>query len=266
MKKRGLCVAALCVFLCAAGCAAARPKAYGVFIGINGEEADRLRGYQLVVIEPSAFTGEQIERLRSDGKTVYGYLNIGALEEYRPYHDRFQDLILGVYEDWPDEGWIDVADPGWQSFIIDELGGQYTGMGLDGLFLDNADVYYNYPTEEIFQGICAILRGLRQYHIPLIINGGDTFVSRCMEDNAALFDGVNQETVFTAIDFDDRSCGRQKKEETDYFKAYLSKVKEGGLSVFLLEYGADGELAREIDAYCAGNGFLWYNAEDIELR
>lgn len=261
-------LAIFCIPAFATGCAGEPAREYGVFLGIGADRADRLDDYRLVVIEPSEFSAAQVAELHSAGTTVYGYLNIGALEEYRPYHGRFQDLALDVYEDWPDERWVDVSSSPYQSFIVDELGRRYAGMGLDGLFLDNADVYHLYPTEDIFQGLCAILQGLRTYGIPLIINGGDSFVLRCMEEGTALslFDGINQEAVFTSIDFENGTCGRQTEEASAYYRAHLARAKDYGLSVYLLEYGADGELSKEIDAYCLENGFLWYDAAGWELR
>ena len=141
-------------------------------------------------------------------------------------------------------------------------------MGLDGLFLDNTDVFCYRPTEDIFLGLCAIMQGLRKYDLKLIINGGDLFVSKCIEKDIALslFDGVNQETVFTNIDFENQNYGIQSEEETAYFEKYLAKVKEYGLSVYLLEYGADRFLSNKINTYCSENDFLWYNANGIELR
>ena len=241
---------------------------YGVFLGINGDQANRLDDYRLLVIEPSEFTEEQIEELQAAGKTVYGYLNIGAIESYRPYYARFQNLALGVYENWPDENWVDVSSPVWQGFIIDELGKQLAEAGLDGFFLDNADVYYHYPSHEVFEGLVAILKGLKTYDIPLIINGGDTFVSECIDTGMALslFDGINQETVFTSIDFENATYGKQTEEERSYFQTYLAQVKASGLAVYLLEYGADPALVKEIDAYCEENGFLWYNAQSLDLE
>ena len=270
MARRTLLItlAVACVVLPMFESIAGLPQAYGVFLGINEAEAGRLAPYRLVVIEPSEFSPESIHQLQAGGKTVYGYLNIGAVEEYRPYYDRFEDLFLGVYEDWPDERWIDAASPCWQRFVVDGLGRQYAQMGLDGLFLDNADVYDYRPAEEVFQGLCAVLKGLRKYNLPLIINGGDVFVTACMDRGIALslFDGINQETVFTRIDFDNHSYGIQTAEETAYFKDYLARAKAYGLSVCLLEYAADSELSGKIDHYCRQNGFLWYNAKGMELQ
>lgn len=90
---------------------------------------------------------------------MYGYLNIGVVEEYREYYGRFERLTLGVYEDWPDERWVDVSDAEWQTFLIQELAPKYAALGLDGFFLGNADVYFQFETDEIFDGICTILHG-----------------------------------------------------------------------------------------------------------
>ena len=51
-----------------------------------------------------------------------------------------------------------------------------------------------------------------------------------------------------------------------FCRPYLQTVKAAGLRVFLLEYGADKELARKIDAYCIENGFRWYNAQTLNLE
>lgn len=266
----------LCVVLCAALCpsasvagpAAAHSREYGVFLGIGAEEINRLEDCRLVVIEPSEFQADQVAKLRDAGKTVYGYINIGAVEEYRPYYERFRGATLAVYESWPDERWVDVSSPAWQDFIVHELGKRYAHMGFDGFFLDNADVYDHYQTDDVFHGLCTIVKGLKGYGLPLVINGGDRFVSRCMEEGTALslFDGVNQETVFTSINFENGTYGVQQEAETAYYQEYLEKAKGCGLSVYLLEYGADRALSKRIDAYCRGHGFLWYNADGAELR
>lgn len=262
----------LCFFLCfsvfVSGCAVKSSREYGVFLGINNEQIERLRDYRIIVIEPSEFNSNQISKLRKSGKKVYGYLNIGAIENYRPYYNRFKDKTLGTYKEWPNERWVDVSDAEWQRFVVDELGKKYSEMGFDGFFIDNADVYHHYHTDSTFQGLCSILKGLKSYKLSILINGGDVFVSRCMDEKIAntLFDGINQETVFTDIDFERKSYGKQAVKETQYFKEYLSRVKKNGLSVYLLEYGADASLAKEIDNYCKKNGFHWYNAKNLELR
>lgn len=241
---------------------------YGVFLGIEKTEIHKLDGYKTVVIEPSNFSKSDIEQVHKDGKFVYGYLNVGSIEKFRSYYKDFKSLSLGTYENWPDERWIDVTASDWQKFIVQELGKKYADKGIDGFFIDNTDVYYQYPTEGTFHALCSIMRGLKGYKLKVLINGGDSFVSRCIDENIAkdLFDGINQECVFTSIDFDNKSYGIQARDETKRYKEYLSKVKKAGLEVYLLEYGAGRSIQEMIDEYCKQNDFKYYNAESLELK
>lgn len=241
---------------------------YGVFLGISNDKISRLEKYKTVVIEPQEFSKENIEKLHNDKKFVYGYLNVGAIENYRPYYNEYKDITLGKYEDWPDERWVDVSKSKWQNFVVNNLAKSYKEKNFDGLFLDNFDVYYHYARPEIFKGLCDICTHLKNFGFKLLINGGDTFVSKCIENNNALsyFDGINQETVFTSINFKNKTYGKQEAEQHKYFIEYLKNVKQTNLSVYLLEYGANNKLLKEIDNYCKKNGFGYYNAPSSELK
>lgn len=190
------------------------------------------------------------------------------MENYRPYYDKFKDKTLSAYENWEDEYWMDVSDKKWQNLIVDELGKNIADKGFDGFFIDNCDVYYQFPEEKIFDGLCSILKRIQKYNLDTIINGGDTFVSKCIDEKIAkeMFDGVNQECVFTSIDFENKKFGKKSSKDREYFIHYLDKVKMDGLKVFLTEYGADIVTLQEIEKYCKENGFHWYNARNLELK
>ena len=47
--------------------------------------------------------------------------------------------------------------------------------------------------------------------------------------------GINQETVWSCIDFDKGTFSEQKKQERDYFCKYLKACKADGVEVYLLE-------------------------------
>ncbi|MEE3362008.1 MAG: endo alpha-1,4 polygalactosaminidase [Anaerovoracaceae bacterium] len=243
-------------------------KPYGVFLGINRDQISELDEYKTVVIEPEEFTKADVAKLRDSGKVVYAYLNIGAVENYRDYYDEYKSYTLGVYEDWPDERWVDVSKPEWRDFIAGTLAKKYAGYGYDGFFLDNADVYYHYKTDAIYEGLCDILEKLSGYDVDLVINGGDAFVTRAMKDGKAegLIDAVNQETVFTSIDFENKTYGRQDPDETEYFESYLENVRSHDIDVYLLEYGADRKLAKKIGRYCDRHDYKWYNAKSLDLK
>ena len=256
---------------------------YGVFLGISmssdtGEEGltsdDKetdqllfLAKYKTVILSPGSFTKKDLQYLHRAGTKAYAYINVGALEEYDPEYLRFKKLTLAPYENWEDESWVDVSDKEWQNYITEKIAKEIAELGFDGFFLDNFDVYYLFPEEKIYRGLDAVLGGLQKYKMPIILNGGDSYVSRAIEENATdlLFQGVNQEDVFTAYQFDTNTSSLQDSDTRSYYQDYLEKAKNAGLSVFILEYKADKELSKEVSSYCREKHFQWYNAPDIFL-
>ena len=256
---------------------------YGVFLGISmssdtGEEGltsdDKetdqllfLAKYKTIVLSPGSFTKKDLQYLHRAGTKSYAYINVGALEEYDPEYLRFKKLTLAPYENWEDESWVDVSDKEWQNYITEKIAKEIAELGFDGFFLDNFDVYYLFPEEKIYRGLDAVLGGLQKYKMPIILNGGDSYVSRAIEENATdlLFQGVNQEDVFTAYQFDTNTSSLQDSDTRSYYQDYLEKAKDAGLSVYILEYMANKELSKEVSSYCKEKHFQWYNAPDIFL-
>lgn len=240
---------------------------YGVFLSVDRDEIGKLEGYRKVVVEPELFEESDIRALKEEGIEVYAYLNVGAVEEYRPYYQDYRQYGLGRYEDWPDEVWVDCSQSQWQSFVVDTLARRYADRGYDGFFIDNTDVYYHYPREDIYRGLVEILQGLKAHEKKVIINGGDRFVLRLIEDEGQLgiFDGVNQECVFTSIDFSSQSYGDQSKETQAYYMDYLERVKVVGKEVYLLEYGASADTRKRIKDYSEENGFHYFVSKDMNL-
>ena len=165
-----------------------------------------------------------------------------------------------------EEKWVNVADKRWQKRIKNKAQ-LLLQKGIDGFFLDNADVYYRYQTPAIYQGLMSILREIHQEHKPIIINGGDTFITEAIKQNAisGIVTGVNQESVFTEIHFKTNTFGVKSAAEREYFFEYLAQCKTYGLTVYLLEYGANKKLEKEIKAYCKRNGFIYDISYSVEL-
>ncbi len=250
--------------------AAAKLKGYGVYIGQDSfsKLKKKVTGKKTIVIEGQSFSKNQINQLKKNGRKVYTYLNVGALENYRPYYNDYKDLCLSTYENWPDESWVDITADKWESFIVDELGKKLAAKGVGGFFLDNCDVYYHYQTDEIYEGLVRIIEGLGKYGIDIIINGGDTFVSALIKDDRqSLITGVNQESVFSrVIDYDKDRFGKQPKAENKYFTSYLSKVAKKDLKVFLLEYTLSKTLTKKIRKYCKKKGYKYYITGSLALK
>ncbi|EDP68671.1 Possible glucanotransferase (putative endo alpha-1,4 polygalactosaminidase related protein) [Carnobacterium sp. AT7] len=242
---------------------------YGVFLSLDGSEAiEASEGYETAIIDAQNLSKSEIAEMQDRGQEVYSYLNVGSLETYRPYFEDFQHLTLRPYENWEEEYWVDVTNEDWQEFSAVTLANELLDKGIDGFWIDNVDVYWQFPTEETYVGVEQILKTLMSYGKPVLINGGNEFVSAYFQKNQQIDDiltGVNQETVFSAIDFEKNELIAQSKENQDYYLNYLDTLDEAGKEIYLLEYTTDNGIAKEIKNYASKRDWQYYISNSIEL-
>ena len=215
---------------------------YGVFLNADASSLERFKRYDLIVIDAQYFTKKDIESLHQNGTKVYTYLNI--------------------------EKWVDVSVPAWQKFI-EQLSKKLFEKGVDGFFIDNCDVYYYAPRKSIFEGLTAILQNIMTLKKAVIINGGDTYVTEYRERYGAvdhIMTGVNQESVWSGIDFDKGTFNEQTRETREYYSKYLEACKADGMEVYLLEYTTDEKLIQKIKKYCKEKNFHFYISNSLELQ
>lgn len=225
--------------------------------------------YQTLILDLQNFSKEQVSALHHAGvKKIYSYLDVGSLETYRPYFTRFHKLARAPYENWEEEYWVDVSNTSWQDFLVKELASDLVQKGVDGFFLDNTDVYAQEETPQTYEGLVRILEGLGDYHLPVIVNGGDLFVKKLIADHKQnLLRAVCQESVFSCIkDYKKNQFGRQDKEVRDDYLTYLQTCKKANLAVLLIEYTKDSALEKEADSYCKKMGFCLFVSKSLGLE
>ena len=241
---------------------------YGVFLNADASSLERFKRYDLIVIDAQYFTKKDIESLHQNGTKVYTYLNIGSVENFREYYKTYEKFTIGKYEHWDEEKWVDVSVPAWQKFI-EQLSKKLFEKGVDGFFIDNCDVYYYAPRKSIFEGLTAILQHIMTLKKAVIINGGDTYVTEYRERYGAvdhIMTGVNQESVWSGIDFDKGTFNEQTRETREYYSKYLEACKADGMEVYLLEYTTDEKLIQKIKKYCKEKNFHFYISNSLELQ
>ena len=241
---------------------------YGVFLNADASSLERFKKYDLIVIDAQYFTKKDIESLHQNGTKVYTYLNIGSVENFREYYKTYEKFTIGKYEHWDEEKWVDVSVPAWQKFI-EQLSKKLFEKGVDGFFIDNCDVYYYAPRKSIFEGLTAILQNIMTLKKAVIINGGDTYVTKYREHYGAvdhIMTGVNQESVWSGIDFDKGTFNEQTRETREYYSKYLEACKADGMEVYLLEYTTDEKLIQKIKKYCKDKNFHFYISNSLELQ
>ncbi len=244
-------------------------KEYGVYIGADPESLlNRENLAQTIVIDAQYYTKQEIADLKAAGHTVYTYLNIGSVETFRDYYKKYESITLGAYENWEDERWVDVSQTAWQDFIADKAK-ELRKKGVDGFFVDNCDVYYYNHENKIFEGVCAILRDLHSVNGYVMINGGDDFVMDYVSAYGGLddvLDGVNQESIYTSIDWENDSFSVNTHHDRDYFLKYLNLVKNCGKDRYAIEYTTSGRIARKAAMLAKSRGYTVYIADSLELK
>ena len=243
-------------------------KPLGIFIGCDFENIpEDIAKYETVILDAQYFSADNISELKEQGCRIYSYLNVGSIENYRDYYDRFKKSRLAEYENWEDEYWIDMSDTEWQDYVSGTIATKLIDKGIDGFFIDNADVYYMYKSDAVYEGLNNVMKKLGESKLPITINGGDEYVKRLIDDGKAqLINGVNQECVFSSIeDYDENLFSRNDNDTTAYYTEYLKICKSAGLDVSLTEYTRDDGLAAEIREYCDKHGYIYYISDSVEL-
>ena len=256
---------------------------YGVFLDVNPEDMSRMDDYYIIVIEGQDYNTQEIQKLHDKGHLVYSYLNIGSIETWRSYYSQFEPYQRKAYENWEDEYWMDVSATPWKNYLVNDVARNLKQKEIDGFFVDNCDVYDQYQDTATYDGLKTILTGFRQYKVPVIINGGDTFVTKLIQTgdirskagyrdlhatyySPFIITGVNQESVFSKIDdYKNGTFSTASDEDREYFQKYLQTVSDAGLDVYLLEYTKDSSLVKQIRKYCEQQGYKYYISETVNL-
>lgn len=244
-----------------------KSEKYGVFLGVDKKDFKKIRNYDLIVVDADYLSKDDIKTLKKQGnKKIFSYINIGSLEKFRSYYNGLKDITLGDYENWDDEKWVDVTNKKWKTHIS-KLSQKLKSKGIDGYFADNIDVYYHYNSPKVYFSLLEILAEIKKTGLPCIVNGGDTFISKALDEKKlkSLVYGVNQETVLSKIDFKNKTFHSSSKDTRKYFENYVKKCKSHGLKVYLTEYTRDEKLKKEISRFCEKNEYNCYISSTIDL-
>lgn len=220
----------------------------------------------LLVIEPEDYTVREVRALKASGYKVLAYLSIGSVSDEREYYHSLEPYTLGDLEDWPHEKYLDVANEAVQRWAIDRGKELINDMGFDGLWVDNIDVYEEYPSEKAFDGITKILEIL-DMHGYIMVNGGIVYVLQSIDCGYDVIDGITQEEVFSLVtDYDGKGeFERQEADQRVEYMEYISAALDAGMDAFLLEYTRSEGLMAEIRKYCEQKGAGYYISDDVDL-
>eukprot|EP00833_Pecoramyces_ruminatium_P015374 jgi/Orpsp1_1/1189406/evm.model.d7180000071834.1 len=88
-------------------------------------------------------SAEKIKNLHNAGIKVICYFSAGTLEDFRDDYDKYmkvEGLVKNVYDDWPDERWLDFRVEGIKPLIKNRMK-VAVSKNCDGIEVDNLDAY-----------------------------------------------------------------------------------------------------------------------------
>ncbi|MCY6482931.1 endo alpha-1,4 polygalactosaminidase [Clostridium aestuarii] len=248
----------------------AKNYSFGIFTSSDSCDLNKFLKYKEIVVDATIFSKEDIDYLHENGVKVFSYINIGSLEKFRPYYEDFASITLSNYENWSNERWIDVSNPKWQNYVVNTLSKDLFSKGIDGLFIDNIDIYTIYKKDKIFNGIHCILKTLNdKYKKPIIINNGYDFIQKALSlklNLTDLFYGLNKEEVFTIIENYENDIFRTNiLEERNFVLSYLNTLSKKGINIYIIEYSKNKNLNKKMIKYYNKKNYKFFISSTVNL-
>jgi uncharacterized protein (TIGR01370 family) len=234
----------------------------GQLAGGPAEVAERLGGFELVVVDGELARADEVAALRDRGATVLAYLSVGTIERWRSWYPRLKRYRLGAWEQWEGEFFADVSRAKLRAEIAGRIAPPILAKGFDGLFLDNVDMIEARRHRAQRPGMRKLVVKLAQLvHADgrlLFAQNGHHGLGRLGLFDA--LDGWNREDVTWTYDFDRRRYRRNGSGATRAALRELRDVRERGLTVTATDYtrGGDESARDEAVANACAAGALPY--------
>ena len=274
--RPALALLAVLLALGGAGCATAPPEVptrasrravlagAESFVTVLSVRADdeTFDGVEVAILDAAHYSMRDVAALRERGVLTLGYVNVGEVEDWRPFADRVDPAWeLGENPLWAGHRFVDAREPGWQALVVETVAQAVVAKEFDGLFLDMADVAAVFP--ETAGGVVDLIRALRERyptHV-LVMNRGLVVLDRVAAD----VDGLLVEGVFARYDL---AAGRYEPTPpaararlTDALRAFRDST---GGAAFVIDY-ADTPALRALAEGGAAEAGLPIFVSTVEL-
>lgn len=206
------------------------------------EDLSAFKPYQWVVLD--RFEHPSIRPLVDQGKQVFGYVNLGEVENYTPWFDELkkEEILLVENEDWPGSFMIDLRDYRWTKRLIEQIIPFVLFKGFNGLFLDTIDnaAFLEELDPEKYKGMkeaaLKLIKTIRYNYpeIKLMVNRGLDIA----EEMAPYIDSLLGEVIFTDYNFKKKSYfwNSKKEQEGGIDQMKRAKAKNPKLELLSLDY------------------------------
>lgn len=224
--------------------------------------------YDIVVFDSEHHPS--IQSVQATGATVYGYISLGEVEQYRSHFEAVKEdgILLRENINWPGSYYVDMRSRAWTERVIYELVPEILRSGFDGIFIDTLDnpIELEWEDPVKYRGMAdaaAMLVRTIAAEFPetkIIVNRGYEILPKV----ATAITGVLGESVYTTYDFQEKRAKPTTEDDYTYQVDMLKGLKKinPDLVILTLDYWdiSDTQRVRELYAKQRANGFLPYVA------
>lgn len=232
----------------------------GALAGGAPQVAERLGGFDLVVVDGELARPAEVKALRAEGATVLAYLSVGTIERWRSWYPRLKRFRLAAWRDWEGEWFADVSKARLRNRLAGRIARRILRKGFDGLFLDNVDMIEQPRHRSQRAGMRKLVARLDR-----VVGEGLLFAqngARAMHrfGIAPHLDGWNRENVTWGYDFDRRRYVRSRPRAIKAALRQLERMRDLGKVTLATDYTrrAGGPAEAEAIANACGAGALPY--------
>ncbi|RMH37572.1 MAG: hypothetical protein D6690_02000 [Nitrospirae bacterium] len=199
---------------------------------------DELQAFDVAVIDPDH--GLDPRTYRTATSELFAYVSVGELEPYRSFADDVpRNWIIGENTAW-ESAVVDLAQPGWATFLVQRIIGPLWERGFRGFFLDTLDSYHlvaTTPTARHRQeaGLIAIVRAIKTAYpeAKLIMNRGFEIIPAVSH----LVFAVAVESLFQGWDQGAHRYVTISRDERQWLIESLTKIKrDHRLPIIVIDY------------------------------
>ena len=228
---------------------------------------DELQAFDIVVVDPDA-VGVVPQRYKSTHSELFAYISVGEADPQRRFYKQIRpEWLLGDNPAWKSK-LVDLANPAWRTFFLDQVVEPLWAAGYRGFFLDTLDSFLLVKDSKkhpaLMAGLVEIIRTIKQRHpeARLILNRGFEVLDQVQGSTFA----VAAESLFQKFDPVTGVYGEVQEHDRQWLLGKFANVKKAGLPVIAIDYVApkNRELARKTAAKIKELGFIpWVTDKDL---
>lgn len=228
---------------------------------------EELQAFDIVVVDPDA-AGVSPTTYRTGHSELFAYVSIGEAD---PQRDFFKSIdprwLIGDNPAWKSR-LVDLENPDWRAFFLDQVLEPLWAAGYRGFFLDTLDSYQLIADKgrhpQLKAGLVSLIHGIKQRHpeARLILNRGFEVLDQVKDVAFA----VAAESLFRTFDPLTGAYAEVKEQDRPWLLERLNEVRRAGLPAIAIEYLQPGEreLARQTARQVSALGLIpWVTDKDV---